>query len=277
MGSPFDKLSGMKKTSSNEAVQIKKEKSNFITETKVKITPNKITRTTSNLKRIPSGVRGFDQMTNGGFLPESINLISGGPGTGKTIFALQFILDGIFMYNEPGIFISFDEKKENVYSNMKAIGWDLEKLEKEEKFYFIEYSPEQLIKILDEGGGLLDNLMGKINAGRIVVDTISTFLLVSSSEFGKRELLRSFFKLLKKWKVTTLLTNEFSPMTGTEINQETKAIFYEVDSMTQLHYVYDKIGAERQRLLEVYKMRGTKHVTKAIPYKISQNGIQIIL
>ncbi len=280
MASPFDKLNTIQKPATNQSSQqqnqtVQNSNNNQSGSTQAQNTTIKTTN--SNSPRVSSGIRGFDQMISGGFLPRSVNLLSGGPGTGKTIFAIQFIIEGILLYNEPGIFLSFDEKKENVYANMKSIGIDLEKFEASEKFQFVEYSPEQLIKILNEGGGLLDNLMGKIEAKRIVVDSISTFLLINSSEFGKRELLKDFFKLLKKWKVTTLLTNEYSPMTGNEINQETKAIFYEVDSMSQMHYVHEKLGMERRRLIEVYKMRGSNHITRAVPYKILKNGIQVIL
>lgn len=297
MGSPFDKLNSIKSSNDkninsdnnqtinnmnnnnnqNNNIQNNNTNQNNNQQTNlVQQNPNTIKRTNANSIRVSSGVHGFDKIINGGFIGGSVNLLSGGPGTGKTIFALQFILEGIMLYNEPGIFISFDEKKENVFENMKSIGWNLESFEKSGKLHFVEYSPEQLIKILNEGGGLLDNLMSKTDAKRVVLDSISSFLLINSSEFGKRELLRSFFKLLKKWDVTTLLTNEYSPMTGNEMNQETQAVFFEVDSMIQMHYTHEKLGMERSRLIEVYKMRGTNHLTKAVPYKILKNGIQII-
>lgn len=284
MNSPFDKLNTIKKNNTNEnnsqnsdlTTVSETETSNKNTTTSVN-RGNTIRRTNSKSLRIPSGINGFDQLISGGFMLNSINLLSGGPGTGKTIFALQYIIDGILLFNETGIFISFDEKKENVYENVRSLGWDLESFEKQGKFHFVEYSPEQLIKILHEGGGLLDNLMSKTNAKRLVIDSISTFLLINKSEFGRRELLKDFFKLLRRWDVTALLTNEYSPMHGDEINKETKSIFFEVDSMVQLHYIHERLGAERKRFIEVYKMRGTNHITRAVPYKITSKGIQVFL
>lgn len=242
-----------------------------------RVVNEQVVRRTFDPSRVPTGIRGFDQLIGGGFKRGSVNLLSGGPGTGKTIFAMEFLLNGIVLSNEGGIFISFDEKKDSVYENMKSLGWDLDKIEKTGKFTFVEYTPEQLMKILAEGGGLLDNLMSKAQARRLVIDSISTFLLISSSEFGKREQLTNFFKLLKKWEVTTLLTNEYTPISGNEISKETLSINFEVDSIIQLYYVHDSIGTERRRLVEVYKMRGTKHYSRAVLYEITQRGIEIFL
>jgi KaiC/GvpD/RAD55 family RecA-like ATPase len=235
-----------------------------------------IIRRSSEALRIPTGINGFDQMISGGYKKGSINLISGGPGTGKTIFAMEFIVNGIKLFNETGIYISFDEKKESIYESARMFGWDLEKYEREEKLIFVEYGPEQLLKILEEGGGLLDNLMSKSKAKRLVIDSISTFLLMSSSEIGRREQLISFFRMLTKWGVTSLLTNEYTPISGNEISKESLSIAFETDSITQMYYVHDNIGEERKRLIEVYKMRWTNHVTKAVSYNITSKGIEII-
>lgn len=262
MPSAFDKLKQIKKNP-------EKEEEILIDESTEK-------RTISSSK-VPTGIKGFDEMISGGYRKGSINLLSGGPGTGKTIFAIEFIINGITKFNESGIYISFDEKRESIFESAKSFGWDLYQLEKENKFVFVEYSPEQLLKILNEGGGLLDNLMSKSQAKRLVIDSISTFLLMSSTELGRREQLMSFFRLLNKWGVTSLLTNEYTPITGNEINNNSLSISFETDSITQLYYLHDNLGEERYRLIEVYKMRWSPHITKAVPYSINQNGIDISL
>jgi len=278
MPSPFDKLQNIKKTHAHTHVHPKIDNSVPVQQKQVqqKATSEQSIRRSYDPSRVPTGIRGFDQLIEGGFKLGSINLISGGTGTGKTIFAVEYLLNGIYMFNESGIYISFDETKKSVYSNMKALGWDLAKLEKEGKFIFVEYTPGQMMKILSEGGGLLDNLMSKTNAKRLVIDSISTFLLINSSEFGRRDQLINLFKLIGKWDVTAILTNQYTPLSGHEVRKESLSITFEADSITQLYFIHDDINSERRRLIEVYKMRGTNHVTKAVPFTIDGKGIDII-
>jgi len=114
------------------------------------------------IARISSGVKGLDKLTMGGYSAGSINLIAGGPGSGKTILAIQFLISGI-LNGENGIYITFEEKKEKVFQIMKdSFGWDLEKYEKSGKFVFLEYTPEQVKKILVEGGGQIESIIEKI-------------------------------------------------------------------------------------------------------------------
>lgn len=265
MASPFDKLKGIKKQDEPDTQTIVKRTSD-VPPTRIDLQSN----------RVQTGIRGFDSLIQGGYQRGSINLLSGGPGTGKTIFGAEFIANGILMFNEPGVYISFDEKKESIFENMKQFGWDFEKLSQEGKFTFVEYNPSQLQNMLHEGGGLLDSIMSKAKAKRIVIDSISTFLMMSANDFNRREQLTSFFKLLRKWEITTLLLNEYSPISGNEISKETLSIDFETDSIVQLYYMHDTIGTERKRYIEIYKMRGTKHLTRAVPYQIDERGIDII-
>jgi circadian clock protein KaiC len=241
------------------------------------IQPGNLFNKKKDLPRVPTGIKGFDEMIAGGYKKGSKNLISGGPGTGKTILAIEYIVNGINMFNETGVYISFDEKKESVYETAKSFGWDLYKLEREEKLLFVEYSPEQLLKILHEGGGLLDNIMSKYRAKRLVVDSISTFLMLSSSELGKRDQLMNFFRLLNKWGVTSLLINDFVSETGNELSTGSLSINFECDSIVQLYYIHNNLGEERKRLIEVYKMRSTNHITKTFRYEINEKGIDIMV
>jgi circadian clock protein KaiC len=283
MGNPFEKLGIMKQQPARQQQQQQQQRQGTMQAQGTPIrSETYASRTSAPLMppiqpgRVATGIRGFDNLVQGGFKRGSVNLLSGGPGSGKTIFAVEFLVNGVTMFNEPVVYLSFDERKESIFESMLSFGWDLEKLSREGKFTFVEYSPEQLQKILNEGGGLLDNLMSKSQAKRFVIDSISTFLLMSQSEFTKREQLLSFFKLLKKWEVTTLLTNEYTPMTGNEISKESLSVNFETDSIIQLYNIHDDIGQERKRFLEVFKMRGTQHVTKAVPYEIDEKGVEIL-
>ena len=110
---------------------------------------------TNKIDRIYSGIIGLDALTQGGLKKKSINLVVGGAGSGKTILAIQFLVEGI-KRGEPGIYITFEEKKEKLYEDMALFGWDLAKYEKENKLFFLEYTPEQVKNVLVEGGGEIE-------------------------------------------------------------------------------------------------------------------------
>ena len=170
-------------------------------------------RKTLRLERISSGIPKFDELIGKGFLRDTVNLIVGGAGSGKTIFATQFLVDGAKI-GEPGILVTFEEKKNRFYADMKGLGWDLEDLEKKKKFALIEYTPEQVKKMLEEGGGEIEVVIENIKAKRLVIDSISSFALLFETDLEKREAALSLFELLKKWKVTALLTLEQEPTIG---------------------------------------------------------------
>ena len=88
------------------------------------------------IKRVPTGIPKLNSLVSGGFKKESVNLVTGGPGSGKTIFATQFIMEGL-KKGETGIYITFEEKKKKFYEDMLVFGWDLEKYEKKKKFAFV--------------------------------------------------------------------------------------------------------------------------------------------
>jgi circadian clock protein KaiC len=224
----------------------------------------------SLLKRITTGIYGLDGLIQGGLVKNSINLVAGGAGTGKTIFGIQFLVEGIVKYNEPGIYITFEEKKKKTYEDMMEFGWDLAKLEKEGKFVYLEYSPEQVKKVLVEGGGVIEVIIEKMKAKRIVIDSITSFALLYQDELTKKEAALALFELIDKWDCTAVLTSQ-----DTSENEETitAALEFEVDGIILIYHVKRK-GA-RIRALEILKMRGTKIPDKTFPIEISSEGIKI--
>jgi len=219
------------------------------------------------LERVPSGVPGLDSEIEGGFVKHSINLVTGSPGAGKTIFATQFLMSGI-RANEPGLYISFEEKKENFYKYMLQFGWDLEKYEKEGKFMFIRYSPEQVHKLLTEGGGMVDSVVRKLGAKRLCIDSISAFTLLFKDELSAREALLGLFDLLEAWGATTILTAE---QEAEPEKHQPSVVEFEVDSVISLYNFRRK--NIRQRVAEIIKMRGTQFAQKVFPIKIGDDGL----
>ena len=225
----------------------------------------------SRILSLSSGVSGLDKLVQGGFKKNSINLVSGGPGSGKTIFGVQFLINGI-KANEVGIYITFEEKKEKLYEDMLSFGWDLEKYEKQGKFIFLEYTPEQVKKVLIEGGGTIDSIITKQKVKRLVIDSITSFSLLYEDELTKKEAALSLFELIGKWGCTAVLTSQDIAPTDHTI---TAALEFEVDSIILLYNV--KQSGIRKRAIEILKMRGTKYPPKTFGLEIASKGMKINL
>jgi len=220
-------------------------------------------------KRVTSGIDGFDKMVQGGFKEKSINLIAGGPGSGKTIFAIQFLIEGL-KKGEVGLYITFEEKKDKLYDDVKSFGWDLEKYEKAGKFVYLEYTPEQVKKLLIEGGGTIDTMITKMKVKRMVIDSITSFALLYQHELAQKESALALFELIDNWGCTAVLTAQDHSTTGSTM---ASALEFEVDSITIL---YNKsIKGKRVRAIEVLKMRGTKIPGKTVSLEISSKGLKV--
>ncbi len=217
------------------------------------------------LKRVQSGIPGFDKLIGGGFDENSVNVVIGGSGSGKSIFALQFLLEGI-RKGEKVLFVTFEEKKEDFYDNVKEMGWDLTKAEASGKFIFLEYSPEKIKMMLDEGGGAIESVILKEGVKRMVIDSVTSFVLLFDDERSRRQAVLGLFDVIRKWKVTSLLTVQQDPTKKSE--NDISYIEFETDSVTFLYYPTAK--GHRSRYLEVKKMRGTNHSKDMHQFKIDK-------
>jgi len=215
-------------------------------------------------KRVSTGTPAIDKLV-GGFKEKSVNLIIGGTGSGKTIMAMQFLVDGA-RKGEHGIYITFEEKKEKAYDDMCSLGWDIEKYEKEGKIEFLEYTPEQVRKIVTEGGGEIETIIEKMKAKRLVIDSMTSFALLYKDELARKEAALFLFELINKWNCTALLTSQ-----AVEEVKMFSEIEFEVDSLIVLYH--GKFKGIRRRGLEILKMRGTKIPAKTFPFEITSKGI----
>lgn len=223
-------------------------------------------------KRVPSGIPGLDSQIQGGFKHGSINLIEGGPGSGKTIFATQFLVEGL-RRKEPVAYITFEVIKEKFYENMKIFGWDLEKYEAEGLFTFLAYTPEQIKRILIEGGGTIDALVTQKKIKRIVIDSITSFALLYANELAKKEAALTLFNVINTWDCTALLTAQ-DEGSGSQGEIVSAALDFEVDGIIVLYHTKKK--SVRKRGLEVLKMRGTKTPNKTYKLEIDKGGLKIL-
>tara|TARA_Y100000310_G_scaffold267709_1_gene279827 strand:+ start:2205 stop:2909 length:705 start_codon:yes stop_codon:yes gene_type:complete len=221
------------------------------------------------LKRISTGIPGFDELVKGGFREKSVNLICGPAGSGKSIFALQFLINGLKNSNEKAIYITFEEDKEHVYSNMLNLGWDLKKLEKNGMFTFLQYAPEMVRELISQGeSGAFGQAIQDSKSKRLVIDSISSFSLLYEKEYERKRACVELFELIRNWGFTALFTAEDELVSESSISTE---LDFEADSMIFLYNF--KAKGKRKRALEVYKMRGTGHVRSVLGFDIKKKGI----
>jgi KaiC/GvpD/RAD55 family RecA-like ATPase len=220
--------------------------------------------------RVPTGIPGLDEVMEGGFRRNTVNLVGGGAGSGKSIFCMQFLVNGIEKYGESGVYISFEETPEELFEDMKRFGWNLEQKVKEKKLVILHYTPEQVEKVLEAGGGSVRDTIESIGAKRLVLDSVTAFTLLHETQLAQRKAALALFENIKKWGCTALVVSEQEPDPERHYSD---IMEFEVDGVILLYNI--RKGDIRERSLEVYKMRGVHHAAKIFPMKISDRGIRI--
>ncbi|HUK92673.1 MAG TPA: ATPase domain-containing protein, partial [Methanomicrobiales archaeon] len=158
--------------------------------------------------KVPSGIKGLDEITGGGLPMGRPTLISGGPGCGKTLFAMEFIARGILDYNEPGVFVAFEEKVEDLRKNFHPLGFDLDELVRQKKLVldhiFIERSEIEETGEYDLEGLFirLGAAIDAVGAKRIAIDTLEILFSGFSNQAILRAELRRLFRWLKDRGIT---------------------------------------------------------------------------
>lgn len=224
------------------------------------------------MKKILSGIPGLDELLDGGLYERSSTVISGPPGTGKTTFGVQFIYFGVTVFNEPGIFITFEEFPEIIYRDAINLGWDLKKYEAEGKIKVIFTSPAVLKSELEKENGFIDRLVAKSDAKRIVIDSVTLMEQLTTDHQELRQVFNSLINGLKRLGLTTILTSETPLFFGNDGSLEASLGFI-VDNIVFLKYV--EIESELETALTILKARGSKHAKDIRKYKITGKGIKI--
>jgi circadian clock protein KaiC len=222
------------------------------------------------IERITSGIPNLNPLIEGGFENRSTNLIVGNSGSGKSIFATQFAVGGMDQ-GEKCLYVTFEENKDEFYANMLNFGWDLEDYERRGLFTFLEYTPLKVKMMLEEGGGDIESIILKEKISRVVIDSITSFALLFEDELSKREAAMTLFNMIRRWNCTSLLTLEEEP--NTKEKTGSKSLEFEVDSIVLIYYVRNK--TQRERYLEILKMRGTNHSHHIYRFDVTKSGIAI--
>src|SRR4051812_7826700 len=174
-------------------------------------------KTTENttVKKLPTGITTFDVIAKGGLPENRTTLVSGTAGSGKTVFAAQFLAAGIRDLDQNGVFVTFEESAADIRKNMNSFGWDLAKWEREGTLAFVDASPDPDVETIEAGGydlgalvARVQNAVRKVNAKRVSVDSLGAiFSQFSDQSLVRRELFR-IASALKHMGVTALLTAE---------------------------------------------------------------------
>ena len=233
-------------------------------------------RTSRQLGKSLTGIKGLDEITLGGLPTGRPTLVCGGPGCGKTLLAIEFIVNGAMNYNEPGVIMAFEEKPEDLATNVSSLGFDLDELQRQKRLR-IDYVHIDKTEIEETGeydlSGLLIRLnhaIDSIGAKRVVLDTVENLFAGFTNQGILRAEIRRIFQWLKDKKVTTIITGERGEASLTRQGLEE----YVSDCVILLdHRVRDKMST---RLLRVVKYRGTVHGTNEYPFLIDKDGISVL-
>lgn len=234
--------------------------------------------TETALAKTVSGISGLDDITNGGLPEGRPTLVAGKAGSGKTLFAMQFLVSGATDYNEPGVFVSFEEREEDLIKNVRSLGFDLPQLIAEKKIV-LEHIQHEQSEIEEIGDYNLDGLfirlayaIDSIGAKRVALDTIETLFASLNNEGILRAELRRLFFWLKEKGVTAVVTGESGQGNNLTRNGLEE---YVSDCVIYLdHRVNNEVSTRR---LRVVKYRGSAHGTNEYPFLITpENGITIM-
>jgi circadian clock protein KaiC len=228
------------------------------------------------LPKSPTSIEGLDEITGGGLPKGRPTLVCGGAGCGKTLFAMEFLVRGANQYNEPGVFISFEETEEELTANVASLGFDLGDLVKRKKIW-LEHIRVEPTEIEQSGEYDLEGLFIRIHlaietigAKRVVLDTIESLFSELPNPHIVRAELQRLFQWLKRKGVTTIITAERGDGTLTRQGLEE----YVSDCVILLdHRVSDQSSIRRLRIV---KYRGSTHGTNEYPFLIDEDGFSVL-
>jgi KaiC/GvpD/RAD55 family RecA-like ATPase len=234
---------------------------------------------------VQTGITGLDWMLGEKGNPRGHTvLVNGGPGSGKTTFAIQFLYQGAKQHDEHGLYITLDENPEDIKKNMLNYGWDLAQLEREIKLTFVNVSPVRvvpsdkvgliqlgmkefkLVKLLEA----IREGIEEVQAQRVVIDPITMFMLQYPDETERIHAMRDLIAELRKTDCTHLLISE---LRGTGLEREYQFEEYLSQGVILLRTFLRE--SKIIRMLQIEKMRGLDVDTQPRPYEITENGLEV--
>lgn len=228
------------------------------------------------LPKCPTGVAGLDEMTRGGLPKGRPTLVCGGPGSGKTLFAMTFLVNGAIAHGEPGVFMSFEERVGDLRLNFGSLGFDIDDLARR-KLLAIDHVRLERAEIEESGDYDLEGIFVRlgyaidtIGAKRVVIDTVEALFAGLSNEATLRAELRRLFAWLKDRGVTAIITGERGASYLTRYGLEE----YVSDCVIVLdNRVVDQLATRRLRIV---KYRGSAHGADECPFLLDDSGISVL-
>jgi KaiC/GvpD/RAD55 family RecA-like ATPase len=241
-------------------------------------------------ERVKTGIKGLDELIEGG-LPKGYSfLLLGGPGTGKTTFGTQYLYKGAAELGEGGLYVAFDEPPISISTNMLRYGWNLSEVERQGKFSFVDVSPMKhdakgtfvpaalQQSFIGSPKFSIDNVLAaiseakrKVNATRCVVDSLTALTLQFKDEFEIRQQTMSLIRGLTEMDMTAILLAE-NPEDRQDMTRFGAEAFL-AQGVIVLHMY--RVEESNVRALEVRKIRGVKHTDRLCPYRITAEGIEV--
>lgn len=239
--------------------------------------PNQVEDSPKGVQKIRTVIEGFDDISHGGMPAGRTTLVSGTSGTGKTLFAIQFLYNGIINFDEPGVFVTFEESPTDIIKNAYSFGWDLGKLINEGKLFILDASPDpegQDVVGSFDLSALIERIqyaIRKYKAKRVSIDSVTAvFQQYDAVSVVRREIFRLVARL-KQMSVTTVMTTErveeYGPVARFGVEE------FVSDNVVILRNVLE--GERRRRTCEILKLRGTTHMKGEYPFTITSDGINI--
>jgi len=238
-----------------------------------------------NLERINSGIKGLDNLIEGGLPKSRTILVSGATGSGKTIFSMQYLFNGINQYNEPGVYVTLDERPDLIREDMGKFGWNIKELEDQRKLLIVDASIGRLGLPTAEEHSIVDTNFDykklmletikackSIGAKRLVIDSVATMGMYFKSPDDARLAILEMVYMFSRIGVTTLLVSE--------LEQDTKKYSrfgveeFVADGVFILKYLDTGVQGINRTFL-IRKMRGTKHSSDIHPVEITDKGMEI--
>lgn len=229
----------------------------------------------NTLVKSPTGIQGLDEILNGGLPQGRTTLVCGGPGSGKSLMAIEFLINGAVKYGEPGVIMTFEETQDDLQKNLASLGINLQELIDQKKV-FVDHVYIERSEIEETGEYDLEGLfirmasaVSMVGAKRVVLDTIETIFSGFTNENVMRSEIRRLFRWMKNRNLTAVVTGERGEKGLTRYGLEE----YISDCVILLdNRVTDKIS---NRTLRVVKYRGSSHSTDEFPFLIDNQGLWV--
>jgi circadian clock protein KaiC len=232
------------------------------------------------VEHVPSGIPGFDQISNGGFVRNRSTLLAGSAGSGKTVFAVQFVVAGAAELGENGVIVTFEESPEDIIANVANFGWDLRSLIDEGKVAVVDATPQLDADVIEVGEfdflGLLARVEAaskKVGAKRIVLDSTSAVFAQFDDDRVVRRELHRVIQALRSLDVTSLITVERDETAPGSVDHHVED--FVADNVVLMRNVSE--AEKRRRTIEILKFRGTSHQKGEYPFTIlDRGGVDVI-